>query len=667
MHKLAHYLRKIYQLGPRESHRVIAARFSSWIFDNYWRTLAHQQRASHTWSDVAHALEINHQQEDFVETLLQKQEKFLALRHQVMPRADVETLTKQADFYAAGYIDLLGSGPCHFDEPPWHTDFRLAKEEETKLNPLALSARACPAKPRQSRKSECIEGLSGRNFDITEIRYSFSADLFFKDIQISGSPTESLSKDIKIPWELSRLQHFFILGYAYYETKNENYYHTFISQLSSWQKHNPFLLGTNWVCPMDVGIRAINLIWALFFFADQKKPQSWIPELVCLLYDHLVYLEHTWEIYDGRTSNHYLSDLVGYLYCCAFFSDGASVQQKFLWCQRELVAEMEKQVFPEGTDYEGSTRYHGLVTELFYHGALISNFVSRPLPASYSERLQKMFDFIQWCTISDAAFITVGDDDSGKVVCGITKNLLAQKSPSNSIEKKEFPKFGISIIKTEDWHVSLRHHAYQARQPSGHFHNDVGSITVSYKGQSIFVDPGSYVYTPSAVWRNKFRSVEIHNTFWVDGIEPVPLDDRLFSLTLPENEASEFSDTNFSLVTSHDLYANFGLRAHRSVDLGADGVVIRDWWEHRDNSCQNIRTRWNFTLAEDVDATQLSHGILLTLPNKQKILFSCAENMTLNIVSAWVSLRYGSKRNTRSIYAQKMISSEVIVLRLIIG
>ena len=76
-------------------------------------------------------------------------------------------------------------------------------------------------------------------------------------------------------------------------------------------------------------------------------------------------------------------------------------------------------------------------------------------------------------------------------------------SPSNA----HFPQFGLSIVKTNNWHITLRHHAYNALQPTGHFHNDIGSITLAVNGIPVIIDPGSFVYTPSAMWRNYFRSV----------------------------------------------------------------------------------------------------------------------------------------------------------------
>jgi uncharacterized heparinase superfamily protein len=52
-----------------------------------------------------------------------------------------------------------------------------------------------------------------------------------------------------------------------------------------------------------------------------------------------------------------------------------------------------------------------------------------------------------------------------------------------------------------------------------HKHNDVLGFELHADGQDIFVDPGSYLYTPDPAWRNHFRSTAVHNTVAVDDAE----------------------------------------------------------------------------------------------------------------------------------------------------
>ena len=53
----------------------------------------------------------------------------------------------------------------------------------------------------------------------------------------------------------------------------------------------------------------------------------------------------------------------------------------------------------------------------------------------------------------------------------------------------------------------------------GHCHNDKLSFELCIDGEDIIVDPGTYVYTPLANWRNNFKITIYHNTVIIDNKE----------------------------------------------------------------------------------------------------------------------------------------------------
>lgn len=75
-----------------------------------------------------------------------------------------------------------------------------------------------------------------------------------------------------------------------------------------------------------------------------------------------------------------------------------------------------------------------------------------------------------------------------------------------------FPDFGVTVVRSGKFTVTLRCGAIGQRGKGGHAHNDQLSITLSYGGQQIFVDTGTYLYTPAYAMRNRFRSTAMHNT-----------------------------------------------------------------------------------------------------------------------------------------------------------
>lgn len=577
-------LARLYELGARQSISIICNKLRSKAFALTWKkkalahTAHHRAMGSYICSrTLSHTFTIS----------------------------NAAALIRQADTYTLGCYTLLGSEQLTFTHMPWHEDFRLKNQHP--------------------------------NADCT-----FDATSFYKDIAITTGQGESLRKDIKIPWELSRCQHLPIIGAAYSVTHDDKYVHLFVQQITDWIEKNPYMIGVNWVGPMEVGIRAINWIWAHHYFRTSTKitPAFW-STFTASLYDHMHYLENNWEIYDGKTSNHYLSDLIGYFYLCWFFSGMPAIAQKREWCYQEILHECDKQIFDEGTSYESSTAYHGLVTEIFDHFSLLCQEMDISLPPNFIKKHARMHAFIDACAINNESKITIGDDDSGHI---LLQKIAYTRTSTPAIH---YPEYGLSIVKNSLWHLSLRHHVYQNKQPSGHIHNDALSITLAAHGIPIIIDPGSYTYTPSAHWRNYFRSVRVHNTFFIDGHEPVPFDERLFALPIAQNE---FTHQKYGILyATHDLYKQHGATAHRTVKMNDTQILITDWWNLQNGYSTNMNSHWNYTLHPDIQAVCTNGTWIFYHDNKA--IVQMESTLIFTIEPSWVSLHYGSKTYSTSLRA----------------
>ncbi len=616
--KIPHYVRRAKELGPLKTLEVISYRVQTSYFEQYARYQADQKKASHKWCSFS-AKATTKDFDLFFKSLVQKSFVVMSdMYHE--ERNDNKELMRQANSFAHNCFDILGSREQCLITMPWHSDFRLRYQ-----NPDA--------------------------------DYLFDKRMFYKDIIIQSGLTERLTKDIKVPWELSRFQHLFVMGAAYEKGNDPVYARSFVKQINDFLDENPFLLGPNWVCPMDVGIRALNWVWAFHFFKKSEDISlNFWERYICSLYDHMYYLEHNWEVF-GVTSNHYLSDLIGYFYVTWFFKDLKGVEKKHEWCFKELLKEFEKQVFEEGADYEGSTKYHCLVTEIFYNFYLLSQESGFIIPESTLKKLQRMFNFIDWLMYDNKSLVAIGDDDSGKILhYGITPSLvelMAQKRLDNQIM---FKKFGLSVYKTNDWHITLRHHAYTKEQPSGHFHNDIGSITVAYQGIPVIVDPGSYVYTPSAVWRNSFRSAQSHNSFFIEDVEPVLFSESsLFVLDLEEKKCN---DPMWKV--KHNLYS---IGASRSVNINENNhsIILQDNWE--ETPAQSCVSVWNFTLAPDIEPLVENTKCYLSYKGKRLLVIS-SEDLGFNIVSGWFAPSYGTKVPCKKLVARCPLSAQTVTIKI---
>ena len=585
--RIAHYWDKLRAIGARRFLKAISLRFAKQGFVRSMRQRAYQRVAHTQWQDRFNLILSRTQEPVLLCTLENKQ------------------LIARADRFAQNHFDLLGSGEQRFATIPWHTDFRLEAQ-----NPNA----------------DC----------------EFDADLFYADIVIFSSQKTRIQKDIKLPWELSRFQPAPILGYAFTQTNDTRYADAAKQQITSWLEHNPYLLGVNWMNPMEVGIRAANWITAWqqlkpFFIKDEAFCQRFI----CSLWDHLQFIEHNWEWYDGRTSNHYLSNLVGYAYLCSFFDE----KKRWQYCLSELIHELNWQVFDEGTSYEGSTRYHQLVTELFLHGFLVARQMGESINQKIVDKLDRMITFGERCTPEGQHQpIAIGDDDSGSLFYkGLYDSRLLLKKidkPSRiSVSSGTFtyPKFGVSIIKSDRWHVTLRHHAYHPRQPSGHFHEDPASITLFYNGIPIIVDPGSYLYTASPYWRNAFRSMESHSTFYPHGRKSFYSND-LFSLTVPPGNSNYVTNDN-RIETTHAL---FGAEVTRRIAIENEQIIITDY-----ASCS---MRWQLIFGPDIELERKKKHWIIR--HKSDQILKLRSELSLSLGSAFYSPGYGKKRAVQCLIAK---------------
>ena len=73
--------------------------------------------------------------------------------------------------------------------------------------------------------------------------YRWSKKFFF---DLKRTEISTNGQDIKVPWELSRMQHLPTLGKAYRLTKDERYAQEIVGQLSHWLHDNPCPYGVNW-------------------------------------------------------------------------------------------------------------------------------------------------------------------------------------------------------------------------------------------------------------------------------------------------------------------------------------------------------------------------------------------------------------------------------------
>jgi uncharacterized heparinase superfamily protein len=87
------------------------------------------------------------------------------------------------------------------------------------------------------------------------------------------------------------------------------------------------------------------------------------------------------------------------------------------------------------------------------------------------------------------------------------------------IESKPFPDAGWYIMRNKRDYMIVSCGPNGQKGNGGHCHNDKLSFELCMDGKDIFIDPGTYLYTPDPEMRNLFRSTSYHNTVNVNNME----------------------------------------------------------------------------------------------------------------------------------------------------
>lgn len=566
----------------------------------------------------------------------------------------VQEKSSQADTITAHIFNLLGSGEkklsndgVSYQPINWHTDFK-----------------------------------SG---------YRWNKNTFFRFIRYGRAK----GVDIKVPWELSRFQHLNVLGQTYLLNKDERYADEFRNQITDWIENNRVGFGVNWVCTMDVAIRAANWLVALEYFKECKCLNAeFLQRFYSSLYDHAAFIQSHLECGPPKT-NHYLSDIAGLFFIamyCPFFKESESWK---IFCRGELEKEIQHQVYDDGCSFEASTSYHRLALELFFYSALLGQKAGIPFSPAYQARLKKMFEFSLYCIKPNGKIPQIGDNDNGRFLAFSQRPVLDhayllslaavyfkaadfklgrfpfdeeafwvfgregydawQQLPcrNDDLTSRAFPNAGWYIMRHRDDYCFISCGPNGQDGNGGHAHNDKLSFELMIAGEDIIVDPGTYTYTAHPEERNKFRSTRYHNTIAFEGEEQNSISEKLFHL--PDRAKITQSDLN---ETSEEIafrgeinYAN--IKHSRSI------IRYRKSREWKITDCAFPKNKLNGTAVFNLAPHIQWNGSQLLLRRDDKPIADAELNSpNINKCSYEFSPEYGVKQDAERLRIEPLFSAD---------
>ena len=462
--------------------------------------------------------------------------------------------------------------------------------------------------------------------------------------------------DIRVLWEFNRLGHLITLGCAYALTKEENFAEEFFTQVESWRAQNPVGRGANWACAMEVALRAMNLLAAFSLF--RRSPalnEERLLMLLAMFDQHGAHIRRNLEFSHVATSNHYLSDVAGLLWLGIMLPELIAAKIWRDWALKELLHEMDKQILPDGADYEGSTGYHCFVLELFLYSFVLCRANEIRIDEKYWRKLHSMLAYLRGIQRPDGHAPLIGDTDGSQVLSisgqkhdsrrgllaigaaifkdgqlhsaqAATPDLLwilgeaglreyEMLGPAQlQVPSQAFPDAGTYVLRHEDLFLLFNANGARKGRPASHQHNDLLSIEISACGRAFIVDPGTYVYTADLHERHLFRSTAYHSTVQIDDEEQQAIsEDEPFA---NGGEATarvvvwETTGERDRVVAEHNGYARFGkgVRHRRAITFDK----TNRWWLIEDELLgtgeHKVATRFHF------DA-----GLIVTLADQNSV------------------------------------------------
>lgn len=280
--------------------------------------------------------------------------------------------------------------------------------------------------------------------------YRYDSRKWYKDQEIG----KDRGADIKVPWELSRMQHLvqMSIGAVNFIDLRERLILEFKNQILDFIATNPVRMGVNWACTMDVAIRVSNWLLAYDIILSIDKNNILNDEFKKIftrsIYDHGKFIINNLEWDYGNRANHYLANIAGLLFVSAYLDRSKETDAWLVFATQELINEMDYQFLEDGGNFEGSTAYHRLSGEIMIfstallYGVLntekknafkdyeshiikrLNNFSKQKynlksndfFPDLYLDRLFKIGLFMSDIVKQNGRILQIGDNDSGRFI-----------------------------------------------------------------------------------------------------------------------------------------------------------------------------------------------------------------------------------------------------------
>ena len=248
--------------------------------------------------------------------------------------------------------------------------------------------------------------------------------------------------DVKVPWELARMQHLPQLALAFGCARGGmprflpagRYRDGFRNQVLDFVATNPPRYGVNWCSTMEVAIRVANWVLAhdLLRTFGAEWDAGFEEVFVRSVREHGRHIAASLERSPARRNNHYLANLAGLIFAAAYLGPDRETSGWWRTAAGGLAGEIEHQFLPDGGHFEASTSYHAFAAEVAAYGVAMifakrrrqdvaagavspSEAMPAELPHCLGAALGRMGEFLVHMTKPGGRLAQIGDHDSGRL------------------------------------------------------------------------------------------------------------------------------------------------------------------------------------------------------------------------------------------------------------
>ena len=452
--------------------------------------------------------------------------------------------------------------------------------------------------------------------------------------------------DVRIVWELNRLQHLFALAMVAHQepARRQAAVQRLEADLHAWYSANPPGIGVNYLSAMEEALRLICLFHAYDLIRQWASPETGaiVAEIAA---HHAPHILQRLSLYSSA-GNHTIAEATGLLYAGILLPEYPGAARWRETGRRLLRVEAARQIDVDGGGIEQATWYLLFITDLLgLAQALLRHCGEAPEPA-IDAALERSRRFLTTLASGPHDLPKIGDADDGYALSPALR--LSWATETSMPVHCSLPTAGLSVSRqSTDERLVFLHNPLGMAPGFGHGHADCLSLIFRFSGVDLLIDPGTGSYGADADYRRYFRSATGHNTATVDGAD-LAEQTGAFLWTRPYQSKLLISRSDADGVcwlAQHDAFRAQGVTHWRGVTHRPGRLLAV--WDYFDGAAgHSVSLHWHLgclvgNVAVDTGRVELQASDRPVLLEISGGTMSLAEGQTSPQLG-WRSPRYGS-------------------------